>query len=35
MLRVLLPSQIAPTQHPRVLDDTTPAKTSGLPEYHV
>jgi hypothetical protein len=35
MLRVFLPSQIATTQHPRVLDDTTPAKTSDLPEYHV
>jgi hypothetical protein len=35
MLRVFLPSQIATTQHPLVLDDTTPAKSSDLPEYYV
>jgi hypothetical protein len=35
MLRVFLSSQIATTLHPRVLDDTTPAKTSILPDYHV
>jgi len=35
MLRVFLPSQIATTKHPRVLDDTTPAKFSDPPDYHV
>ena len=35
MLRVFLTGEIATTQHFRVLDDTTAAKSSDLPEYYV